>query len=105
MNEVKFNLDKEGHGAFIITDSGEQLGEMKVGISGNSLTIYHTEVLPKAEGKVPNQDLHALGNYDMIIVAHPALRKQADRLAKVFRDNVKKNLKSGSLAADIPNQR
>lgn len=38
---------------------------------------------PEFAGKVPNQDLHALGNYDMIIVAHPALRKQADRLAKL----------------------
>ena len=24
---------------------------MKIGISGNDLTVYHTEVLPKAEGR------------------------------------------------------
>lgn len=34
-------------------------------------------------GKVANQDLHALGNYDMIIVTHPSLRQQAERLAKL----------------------
>lgn len=38
---------------------------------------------PEFEGKVANQDLHALHGYDMIIVTHPMLRKQADRLAKL----------------------
>lgn len=36
---------------------------------------------PEFEGKVANQDLHALGNFDMIIVTHPSFRKQAERLA------------------------
>lgn len=39
------------HGAVIITDGKQQLGEMKIGISNNVLIIYHTEVLPTAEGK------------------------------------------------------
>lgn len=38
---------------------------------------------PEFEGKVANQDLHALKSIDMIIVTHPMLRKQADRLAKL----------------------
>lgn len=38
---------------------------------------------PEFEGKVANQDLHALKSPDMIIVTHPMLRKQADRLAKL----------------------
>ncbi len=36
---------------------------------------------PEFEGKVPNQDLHAIGNYDMIIITPPFLKKQADRVA------------------------
>ena len=37
---------------------------------------------PRAFGKVPNQDLHALdGSYDLVIVTYPAFREQANRLA------------------------
>lgn len=51
MNQVKLTLNDKGQGAFIITDAGEQIGEMKIGISNNDLIIYHTEVLPSLEGK------------------------------------------------------
>ncbi len=37
---------------------------------------------PRAFGKVPNQDLHALdGSYDLVIVTYPAFRAEANRLA------------------------
>ncbi len=37
---------------------------------------------PRAFGKVPNQDLHALdGSYDLVIVTYPAFRGEANRLA------------------------
>ena len=32
-------------------DGNEQLGEMAISINGHSLTVYHTEVSPAAEGK------------------------------------------------------
>ena len=51
MNEVKLNLNEKGHGAFYIMDGEEQLAEMVVAISHRNLTVYHTEVVPKAEGK------------------------------------------------------
>lgn len=51
MNEIKLNMDEKGHGAFVITDAGEQIGEMEVSIVGNDMTVYHTEVSPKAEGR------------------------------------------------------
>ena len=51
MDEIKLNLDEKRHGHFYINENGEQIAEMKIGISGNDLTVYHTEVLPKAEGK------------------------------------------------------
>ena len=51
MDEVKLNLNEKGHGAFIITNDEEQLGEMVISINDKNLTVYHTEVSPKAEGK------------------------------------------------------
>lgn len=51
MEEVTLKLNEKGHGGFYIMDGDEQLGEMEIGISGNHLTAYHTEVVPKAEGK------------------------------------------------------
>jgi len=38
---------------------------------------------PEVAGKVDNQNLHAMGNYDLIIVTHPALQEQAERLASM----------------------
>lgn len=51
MDEVLLNLNEKGHGHFYINENDQQVAEMKIGISGNDLTVYHTEVLPKAEGK------------------------------------------------------
>ncbi len=51
MEEVKLNLDKKGHGHFYINEDDEQIAEMEVSILENVLTVYHTEILPKAEGK------------------------------------------------------
>lgn len=51
MEEIKLNLDEKHHGHFYIKVNDEQIAEMKIGISGNDLTVYHTEVLPKAEGR------------------------------------------------------
>jgi len=51
MDDVKLNLNKIGSGYFYIADGEERIAEMTISISGNDLTVYHTEVLPKAEGK------------------------------------------------------
>src|SRR5664279_3824266 len=51
MEEVQLKLNKDGSGYFYIADAEGRIGEMMVDISGNDLTVYHTEVLPKAEGK------------------------------------------------------
>jgi len=51
MENVKLDLDENGRGHFYINENNEQVAEMIIGISGNHLTVYHTEVLPKAEGK------------------------------------------------------
>lgn len=51
MEDVKLELDQKGHGHFYILDGEEQVAEMVISISNGLLTVYHTEVLPKAEGK------------------------------------------------------
>ena len=51
MDEVQLNLKENGSGYFYITQGEEKIAEMNIDVSGNELTVYHTEVLPKAEGK------------------------------------------------------
>ncbi|MEO6869599.1 MAG: GNAT family N-acetyltransferase [Ginsengibacter sp.] len=51
MENVKLHLDETGSGQFYIDKNNERAGKMVFGISGNDLTVYHTEVLPKYEGK------------------------------------------------------
>ena len=51
MEAVQLKSDETGYGHFYITEGNEQLGEMEVRISGAHLTVYHTEVSEKAEGK------------------------------------------------------
>jgi len=51
MEEVKLNLDEKNHGAFVVLDGDEQLGEMVLAIVDSDLIVYHTEVSPKAEGR------------------------------------------------------
>ncbi|MEJ7736667.1 MAG: GNAT family N-acetyltransferase [Chitinophagaceae bacterium] len=50
MEDIKLNLNEKGHGAFYIFES-EQLAEMVISIADSKLTVYHTEVATKAEGK------------------------------------------------------
>lgn len=51
MEVVQLALDEKKYGRFFIKENDEQIAEMQIGISGNDLTVYHTEVLPQAEGK------------------------------------------------------
>ncbi|WP_290790124.1 GNAT family N-acetyltransferase [Flavihumibacter sp. UBA7668] len=51
MKEILQAIDEKGYGHFYIMESDERLGEMEVSISGSNLTVYHTEVAEKAEGK------------------------------------------------------
>lgn len=51
MEAVQLKLDVNGFGHFYVIEGNERLGEMEVSISGSDLTVYHTEVSEKAEGK------------------------------------------------------
>ena len=51
MDTIELRLNEKGRGGFYIMEGTDQLGEMELSIHGNELTVYHTEVDPKAEGK------------------------------------------------------
>ena len=51
MEEIQLKLDEKNHGGFYIMNGEEQLGEMEISIRDGKLTVYHTEVSPKLEGK------------------------------------------------------
>jgi predicted GNAT family acetyltransferase len=97
MDEVQLELDEKKQGHFFITENSEQIGEMQVGISGRELTVFHTEVLPKAEGKGLAKKLFlAMADYvrknHLYVVAlcpyaHAQFKRHADEYADIWKNN------------------
>lgn len=64
MDDVKLELNEKGRGQFYLGEQGDKLALMEVGVSGNNLVAYHTEVAPKGEGKgLAKQLLAAMVDY------------------------------------------
>ncbi len=51
MAEVKLEIRENGKGAFKLWEDGQEIGQMDIGILGDSMRVYHTEVDPAYEGK------------------------------------------------------
>ena len=51
VENIQLELDEKNHGYFYYLNENKRLGEMEIGLSGNKLTVYHTEVAAEAEGK------------------------------------------------------
>ena len=51
MNEIEFKPEGNGKGAFVIEEGNDRIAEMAVGISGNNMTVFHTQVADKLKGK------------------------------------------------------
>jgi predicted GNAT family acetyltransferase len=51
MDEIQLILNSKGHGAFLIQEENERIAEMVIAVDDKNVTVYHTEVSPKAEGK------------------------------------------------------
>jgi predicted GNAT family acetyltransferase len=51
MNDIKLKLNDNGRGAFVIEEGDERLAEMEISISQGNLTVFHTEVSDKLQGK------------------------------------------------------
>lgn len=92
MDKVTLNLNDKGHGAFYIMDGKERIGEMTVGVSGKDLTVYHTEVSPKAEGKGYAKKLlntmveYAHANHLKVIPLCPYVHAQFKRHPQEYAD-------------------
>lgn len=62
--EIKPELEQNGRLAFNLYMDGHPTGKMETGLAGNILTVFHTEVLPEAEGKgFAKQLLEAMVSY------------------------------------------
>ncbi|MET0466558.1 MAG: GNAT family N-acetyltransferase [Chitinophagaceae bacterium] len=51
MNDVQLVINSNGHGAFLIMEGREKIGEMVVAADDKNITVYHTEVDSAHEGK------------------------------------------------------
>jgi predicted GNAT family acetyltransferase len=84
MNNVKYvPSDKD---TFVIEENDERIAEMIVSISGNEMSVYHTEVLKKLEGQgigtklIEAMTAHARANQLRVIPYCPFVKAQ-------FREN------------------
>ena len=95
MNDVQLNLDDKGHGAFVIKDQEKLVGEMEVLVAQGRLTVYHTEVVPEAEGKglakkmlsamveyARQQQLHVI---PLCPYVHAQFRRHPDEYADIWK--------------------
>jgi len=73
-NELKFRLKTDSIRQFIAFDGSE----------------YYT---PALSGAIENQNLHGIGDVDMIIISHPLFLDQAERLAEIHRNHDDLNVK------------
>jgi predicted GNAT family acetyltransferase len=97
MQEPQLILDNNKKGAFFIKEGNEELGRMEVGIIGNVMTVFHTEVLPKAEGQGLAKKLfmamvdHALKNGFTVKALCPyalaQFKRHATDYATIWKDN------------------
>ncbi len=64
MENLQLQLGDNGSGHFIFKEGDEKLGEMIISISGKDLTVYHTEVIPEAEGRgIAKKLLNEMADY------------------------------------------
>lgn len=93
---------KDANANTLVFDVTDKLNpkQMETELNGSELTfsipagtlrefalVQHNQTLPSpvTVGEVPNQDLHALPQTDMVIIAQPGLTSQAERLAEAHR--------------------
>lgn len=96
MDEVKIKLSAVGKGQFYIKAGDKKIAEMIISVSGNELTVYHTEVLPEFEGKgVAKELLHAMvlyarNNHLKVIALCPFVHAEFRRHPGEYNDIWKK---------------
>lgn len=92
MNKVQLDLDANGHGRFHIDENDEQIAKMIISIREKELTVYHTEVMPKAEGRGLAKELltamvtYARENNLQVIALCPYVFAQFKRHPDEYKD-------------------
>lgn len=96
MEEIIFKKTGKSRSGFFIMDGEEQLAEMEVGIEGNIMTVYHTEVAAQAEGRGFGKKLltamvdHARNNSLKVVALCPFVHGQFKRYPDQYRDIINK---------------
>lgn len=89
---VKHKIDEDGFGLFYIMEDGELIGEMGISIKDDEMTVHHTEVLPKAQGRGLSTELlqsmvkFARENKLLVIPMCTYVQAQFKRHAEEYRD-------------------
>ncbi|MGN6292333.1 MAG: GNAT family N-acetyltransferase [Chitinophagaceae bacterium] len=92
MEDVQLILNSKGHGAFLVKEGDERIAEMVIAVDGKNLTVYHTEVSPKAEGKgLAKKLLETMVAYArekklMVIALCPFVHAQFKRHPELYSD-------------------
>jgi len=99
MLETQLQLNEKGRGKFFVEENGEQLGEMEVAITDEKLIAYHTEVLPKGEGKGLAKKLlsamveYARSHHLKVVALCPYVFAQFKRHEELYGDIWEKSIK------------
>ena len=102
MANVELQVNDKGRGKFSVSEGGEELGEMDVAITEKNLIAYHTEVLPKAEGKGLARELlnnmvdYARSHHLKVIPLCPYVYAQFKRHEDQYLDIWEKNYKDST---------
>ena len=92
MEDVKLELNDAGEGYFYIAEDNEVIGEMVIKISEEVMTVHHTEVYPKGEGKGLGKQLlagmvdYVRKNKLKVIALCPFVHAQFKRHPETYRD-------------------
>jgi predicted GNAT family acetyltransferase len=95
MQEVQW-ISNSNESTFIIDEAGERIAEMEVGIRGNEMSIYHTEVKSELEGQGIARRLldaaseHARNNKLMVVPLCPYVLAQFEKHPEEYSDIWKK---------------
>lgn len=50
MEEIKFEINQHGDGAFYLFLDGKIVAKMMLGVDGDNLSVYHTEAMIEGKG-------------------------------------------------------
>jgi len=92
MEKIELKMTAKGRGFFVFKEDEESLGEMEIAISEKQIIVFHTEVVPKAEGKGIGKKLlnemvvYARNNHLKVVVLCPYVLAQFKQHPEQYSD-------------------